>query len=374
MRVLFVQDQMCGRTAKLAQLLRDSGADVSLVELSKSSPLADYSLFDEHLNLPFDRGLATILKRGRKIRSTLEKWLQSRAFDVVHTCNEPDYFGAWLPTLTAVPVVHDLHDLATERPPTSSTPLHNLAIRYLHRRWEAQAARRAAVLLTTSPMMADYLQKKYGHPHVHAITNKVPPQEFVRRAKLSAADGRVHVVYSGGLSLDDRSQRSLLPTLQQMAGNGVEVHVYPVAIKAAERQAIRKACERSAALHFHEPVPQARMIEELSQFDLGVVWNMDPENTNVRFTTPNKLYEYQVAGLGILTNLSDGYVGRYVREKGCGVVVADAEEARREIRKKSTYNLDPGDCFLEPKELLRVYADAIAVPHDRAPGNPGKLV
>ena len=63
---------------------------------------------------------------------------------------------------------------------------------------------------------------------------------------------------------------------------------------------IIKEKEIEGKVFFHRPVPHNQVVSEISKYDLGIVTYL-PTNLNNYYCSPNKLYEYIQAGLGIVS-------------------------------------------------------------------------
>lgn len=319
----------------------------------------DYSIFRRHVNLPFAPDLIAMVRDRSKILRAIKSEVMASGYDVVHTHNGPDCFGAWLPSVLDVPVVHDIHDIETaaETDWPKTARFHRLkgkTIDWLKRRWEHKASTRTAGVLTTSPAAARFIRDRHGGRNVFALENKPFKGDHDLRPKLSSHDGETHLVYAGGITVAKGSERDLLPVFKRMAADGLHVHLYLMTYNESIRQAVEEQTEDDRRLHLHAPVPQAGFIEEVSQYDYGLIWFTDM-NDNIRVTTQNKLYEFQVAGVPIITNLQEGYTAEYIQKKGCGLVVKGAEEVRDAIATSEGFRLDPSDCFMDGQDILDIY-------------------
>lgn len=360
--VLFVQDRLCSRARKEAEALNEAGVRLSLLEVGPPSPLQDYDLFEEHGSLGYPTDMRSLLLKGWPMRRDLGRYLEDVDVDVIHSHNEPDRFGALMPKLTDTPVVHDFHDLQTEiLIPYASGPKRWVASR-VEERWEGQAFHRADAVVATSPLTAEHLRRKHGEGRVFSVENRASKQHVGERPKLSEEDGEVHVAYGGGLSFLEEAERNIMPDLRVLADAGIHVHLYCVSATEEDAQRIQDACDAHPFLHNDGPVPQSEFIPALSQHDYGLLW-FSRTGTNVHLTSPNRLYEYQVAGLPVVTNIPRGFTPEYVRRKGCGFVTDDIHEVVERVRQGGEYNLDPSDCFMEGEEILPVYE---AVLEDRS--------
>jgi len=337
-----------------ARTLTQAGVSVSLLELSKPTLLGEgaYATFEQHGRIAVAPDIRSVARQGRDIKAHLRREVRGGSYSLVHTHNEPDFFGAWASEVLDVPVVHDIHDIVTEAPITWAKGPKRAVVRRLFRRWEAAACKKADVVLTVSPSMADYFRTKYGIDNVHILENK-PFRVPVRRlAKLSQKDGRVRVVFAGSLA---RMGVGILEDLVGLARRGIEIHVYPA---WGDATSVRDAAERAKSVqnfHLHAFVSPDRILQEISQYDYEVIWSPDPHNVNNRVSCPNKLHEARVVGLDIITNLRGGYVGDHVTRNQCGLVVDSVNDVPTDLPLPAARPIVPDEHFMNAREILAVY-------------------
>ncbi|MBG0775029.1 MAG: glycosyltransferase [Desulfovibrionaceae bacterium] len=283
LNVLFVQNAPCIRNYKMATALRARGHRVSLAytlkRLSERYPGLSDATYD-----------ANIL-----VTSYRQLWDLTRGYDLVHCHNEPDDL-----TVAALagdaPVIHDTHDLISLRAGGDAS------LAYL----EGVANRGAAGRIYTTPFQEREARAMYGVAgpslvfHNYASEANLPETWL---PKLSAADGRTHVVYEGGVG--GNAHRDFRDVFVAMAARGLAVHIYP----AAWRQELANFFARVDGVEYHEPVSPKILIREMSRYDFGVIpWNV--EKGNRRFldsTIANKLFEYQAAGLPVAATRLESY-------------------------------------------------------------------
>ncbi|MEW9920343.1 glycosyltransferase [Marimonas sp. MJW-29] len=82
-----------------------------------------------------------------------------------------------------------------------------------------------------------------------------------------------------------------------------------------EIQAMAKPDDR---ITLHPPVPYDRIVEEMNQYDIGVIY-YEPTSFNLKHCMPNKLFEYIQARLAVAVGPSPD-MATFLLEKGCGVI------------------------------------------------------
>jgi len=350
MNVLFVQNRLCARGWKEAKVLSVAGHKISLAELSEPDPLKDYSIFHEHVNIDVKPDIRSMIKGKGIIIRELKKIEEKGNFDIIHSHNEPDNLGVWMKKNLSTPLVHDIHDLISERPIAWATGLKRMAARYITNRWESHICTRADGILSTSPMMIEHIQKIYRTRNIAYVMNKPVREKIEKLPKID--DGKVHLVYAGGVSLDSGNYRYVWPLFRKICASGAVIHLYSGGDREKQIE-IEKKCRGMADLQYHKPIPQNDVIREISKYHYGLAI-FSFYSKNALMATQNRVFEYQIAGLPVISN-SPGLIGDYIRKKGCGEVIERAEDVGEIIKQNKEYNLDTGDCYMDAKPILKLY-------------------
>lgn len=312
--VLFVQESPCIRNYKMATALRKRGHRVTLAygraRLSQVYPGLSDDVYDELIHLDGFR----------------ELWDIAKGFDVVHCHNEPDFLTV-AALGCAAPVIHDTHELISLRANGDK----NLAF------FEGLANRAAAGRVYSTAYQMREAQRLYGvEGPSEVVRNYVVEDDLPKnfKPKLSRGDGQLHLVYEGGVGAQGhRDYRELFFAL---AGLGVHVHIHPT----AHDPELAKAFGRDPRLHYHQPLSPKRIIEEMTQYDVGLIpCNM--ERGDKRFldsTIANKLFEYLAAGLPVIASPLQSYID-YFEVTPAGKVFhspAEAVAAARELVERAS--------------------------------------
>jgi len=186
---------------------------------------------------------------------------------------------------------------------------------------EAQGIARADAVITVSPGIARALPQMYPGLRSPVVVRNVPD---AAPAPFHPTGETVTALFHGLL----RNNRGLEPILASMPA-------WPEAFRLILRgpcaPAYRAALEGQAAAHgvarrvvFEPPVAPEQVVPHAAQADLGLCILPDTSRHN-RYALPNKLFEYLVAGLGVVVSpLPD--MAEIVESTGCGVM-AGAEPA-----------------------------------------------
>lgn len=201
-------------------------------------------------------------------------------------------------------LVYDAHELYSE----FDRPAPRLA-RRLILAIEGGLARRADAVVTVSEDLARELRARLGlRSEPLAVPNAPARSEHVAGAR----NGPLRVVYQGGLG----PGRTLEDLLAAAGADGTEL---TIRIRMADPEALRREIDRRALtgrVRVAEPVPPARALESLAEFDVGLIFDR-PRTRNSELSAPNKFYEYLMAGLAVVAPELET-LGPIVRNEGVG--------------------------------------------------------
>jgi len=306
LNILFVQEAPCIRNYKMATALRSRGHRISLAytkaRLSQMYKGLSDDVYDENIHISNFRQL----------------WDISRHYDIVHCHNEPDIL-----TVAALageaPVIHDTHDLISLRANG------DLNLSY----FEGVANRGATGRVYTTPYQMEEAQKLYGvnGPSL-VLYNYVSESDLPKNSlpKLSARDGKVHIVYEGGIG--GNGHRDFFSLFVQLAKLGNHIHIYPTFYDTE----IARYFSEFPNIHYSNPLSPKQIIEAMSQFDFGIIpFNL--EKGNKRFldsTIANKLFEYLAAGLPVLASPLRSYI-EYFSTNPVGITFQNKEDITKNV-------------------------------------------
>jgi glycosyltransferase involved in cell wall biosynthesis len=202
-------------------------------------------------------------------------------------------------------LVYDAHELYSEfdAPPPR---LARAVILWL----EGALARRADSVVTVSDGIARELKSRLRLRRKPLVVLNAPPRAEVEQSPPS--DGLLRVVYQGGLG----PGRPLEDLLDAASAEGVEL---TIRIRMADPDELRATVARRGLgdrVHVADPVPPAQVLEALGDFDVGLIFDR-PGTRNSALSTPNKFFEYLMAGLAVVAPHLET-LGPLVLDEGIG--------------------------------------------------------
>ena len=304
LNLLFVQHSPGIRLYKMAKALQRKGHKITLAYTHKD------------ISENYDLDLSIFVRRI-KLDSLKEYLNVISEFDLVHTFNETDVLAV-AAQKQGTKVIHDIADL------TSLRDFFNSEKHFL----EGTAIKNSDGVTFSTKHQQEKALSLYGFDKNKSvvINNLVSESDkpVSLMSKLSDVDGKVHMVYEGGIgNTPHRNYLQLFSTLGQV--QGLELHILPA--KSTDGKELRTALAKFPNIHFYQPVPPAEMIEFMSQFDVGIIpFVIYKENFEFLNTTiANKLYEYLAAGLPVVTSNLDTY-REYFQHNPVGYCFEDVEK------------------------------------------------
>jgi hypothetical protein len=320
--IAFAQPYPDGRSEKIARGLSrlDLGVRRFLVDFDATYRVTfSVGTFDRVIRLPemirrhYYLGAATgVLPRA------IRKAISQLPGDVIRTCT-PDFFGV-AALGTGRPVAAEVYDMWSLYDQAKDPSIGGRARRYVQDKAERRVHEGANLLVYTTEEMLARAKERYSLRESVVVPNAVLAEDIPKTSlpKLSE-DGRSHCVYVGLVQPSgDSSSRSISPLLRGLAKDHV-IHLYGV-VEHGKEGAVRS--ELKDIVQWHDPIPQGRLLQELTQYDFGLILlpNVDVE----RFHTvlPNKLFEYVCAGIPVLVSPYRA-MAAFVRRYQCGTVYGE---------------------------------------------------
>ncbi len=347
-KIAFAQPYPDGRSDKIARGLSSRGLAVRriLVDFDATYRVTfSVGTFDRVIRLPdvirrhYYLGAATgVLPRA------IRKAILSLPGDVIRTCT-PDLFGV-AALGTGRPVAAEVYDMWSLYDQAKETSIGGRARRYVQGKAERRVHEGADLLVYTTEEMLARAKEMYSLRESVVVPNAVLSEDVPKKSlpKLSE-DGRLHCVYVGLVQPSGKSSsRSIAPLLRDLAKEHM-IHVYGVTEHGKE-EAVRS--ELKDVVQWHDPIPQARLLQALTQYDFGLILLPTVDVERFHTVLPNKLFEYLCAGIPVLVSPYRA-MAAFVRKYQCGMVYGEGVPYGR-VPLRPEFLLD---------SYLPVYADAI---------------
>ncbi len=283
----------------------------------------------EHIELenlpPYEPGRWTRLKYifqfvlGRFGRLERSNWrdqaaltaLQSREWDIV-IANDTSALSLAARVRSRFGFLADLHEYSPRQAEES----------FIFRLTEARYARwllhrylpRASAATTVGEGIAEEYFKEFGVLPL-VVANAAP----FRTGNPGQVGTPIRVVHSAAPSPARRIEVMIEAFLATTAN--VTLDLYLINDGSEYVSKLRKLADGSDRVRILPPIPNSRLVETLSGYDLGV-HILPPINFNHRWALPNKLFDYVQARLGILVGPSPE-MQRIVESHGLGRVAED---------------------------------------------------
>jgi glycogen(starch) synthase len=268
-------DPRARRVASAAEAIGWHVVSVGLGPRSRSARRAPY---------PTSRALRELrglVRLARLLRTTIRLTLRAReaSAEVVHAHDLESLPAGWITARRlGARLVYDAHELYTGMdvdPP-------RLWLRLIWR-LEGALAGRAHAVVTVSEQIAAELVRRHDLASTPLVVLNCPPLENVA---VEAQNGVVRAIYQAAVG-PGRDLTELASAAER--ANGVEL---------AAR--VLGAGTLPSGIARLEPVRPHELVRSLAGFDVGLVIDR-PETDNARLALPNKVFEYLMAGLAIVT-------------------------------------------------------------------------
>jgi len=201
-------------------------------------------------------------------------------------------------------LAYDSHELYAEQHvfPPETAELYRIA--------EARLIRRADLVTTVNDSIAEEMARRY-HISKPAVVWNAPaqpaaglpmaPSDLLRRKLGIALEHRI-VLFQGGLSQNRNLGNMILAMSRVTVEDAVLVLMGPDGgIRSSLVELAASAGTLGKRVFVMDAVPQNVLLDYTASADIGII-PYPPVDMNSRLCTPNKLFEYIVAGVPILAN------------------------------------------------------------------------
>ncbi len=302
------------RVLKITESLSSEGHDVTVVALHRKGLSQDEQRNGWRIKrtrvttsaLP--RGTVFgILKMAELALRVVWKW---RGMDAWH-CNDIEAFvlGWCAQRLNPrLQLVYDCHEFEAER--NAKPAFERKLVGWLERRM----IRKAAAVITVSPSIAAAYEERYrgyGLPqgllvrNVPAPVNSAKPSDGdsspakpnLFRQRFDIPEGDFIALYQGAFSYN-RGLETSIAAMEGLAGQGL--HLVFMGYGPLQNL-VDDAAKRYPHVHVHPAVAYEEVLDHTLSADVGLV-SVKPTCLSYLYCLPNKLFEYILAGVPVLSN------------------------------------------------------------------------
>ncbi|MBK6368396.1 MAG: hypothetical protein IPF64_00840 [Flavobacteriales bacterium] len=234
-------------------------------------------------------------------------------------------------TLPNVPYIHDLQDTLVVYYGTTPT-----------KRWlRAELPHERACMAEADGVIAHSLEpaegfRRYGIPHRTRPRTLFFPlycddDRFVTMPKISATE--THLVYAGGVAGSHRDPRyfgniQFFGLIETLTKQDLHLHIYPSPTTlAADRTEYEALAKTNLRFHYHEPVGQEKLAEELGRyhfgFHLGFVNDGDHQQSTAKYRlcTTLKLFNFLEAGIQVISSVNLDFQAWMITRHHAGIAI-----------------------------------------------------
>ncbi len=188
-------------------------------------------------------------------------------------------------------LVYDSHELWIESLETGSKPLKKILMGF-----ENFLVQFPDAVITVNESIADELRMRYNIAKPDVIYNC----PFFEEPLLHSQQDVVRVIYQGRYLVGRGLEETIL------AAGYVEGHMFMRGIDDIPGKPYLNLLQKIANdnnlqlnIEFIDPVPMVELVKSLEGYDIGIV-PYKPVNLNNYYATPNKIFEYLMAGMAIV--------------------------------------------------------------------------
>ncbi|KAB1441397.1 glycosyltransferase [Pseudodesulfovibrio senegalensis] len=309
LNILFIHEDPCARAYKEAVALRKRGHTIDLACEKITNQPASREQFRDIYTYKNLNELAAIVRQ--------KKW------DVIHGHNEPNE-----PTEVAIrnaddcPVIFDCHDFRGLRQKMAPEEL-------VTEKCCFEESDGAIVVSTT---MMDVVHRYYSPKRLVSLPCYCLVDE-IKRERMDKLSGN-HLVYQGMLldaGIYPLEYRNYYPLFKKITDNGIHVHVYCSSFNPRVQGTYIELNESSDLFHFHQHIPYADLLREMSQYQWGLAaFNISEILEEKRLTflnsiLPNKLFDYLFSGVTPVV-MNNKTAGEWVEENQTGYYARSEDE------------------------------------------------
>lgn len=300
-----------------------------------STSFNDQSLFNDKVSVyHYDMDLSWInvnLRMDRKFQSLYEMVIgQNKQYDFVWVNDYPLLAtGVKLKTKTGAKLIYDSHEIYIETmnqffPKSGWKAIYGIPLikvnQFLHSIFEKGLVKKADTLITVCNSFKMYFQDKFGIEKILVLKNcpkgvhPIANSELIRK-DLQLDEKALILIYQGDVNIG----RGIEKVAKSIPFIRPDVHF--VVIGGGTKLEEFKNNYASDRIHFIGKVPFESLYEYSASAQAGIML-IESLNASKKLTLPNKVFEYMIAGIPIISNnLPEVY--RVVQEENCGFIIDD---------------------------------------------------
>ncbi len=242
-------------------------------------------------------------------------------------------------------LIYDCHEFEAER--NAKPAIERRMVAWLERRM----IRKAKAVLTVSPSIAEAYRERYGRhglPEVHLVRN-IPEPKLAQagpspdhfRTRFDIPEGDFIALYQGAFT-HNRGLETVLEAMRGLEDTGIHLVLMGY---GPLQSTVDEAASEMPHVHVHPAVPYEAVLEHTRSADVGLM-SVKPTCLSYLYCLPNKLFEYLLAGVPVLSNdLPD--CRALLESLNAGTVVHDDTPegwhgALRTLQSEGTERFQPG--------------------------------
>jgi glycosyltransferase involved in cell wall biosynthesis len=248
------------------------------------------------------------------------RYIRSLDFEYIH-CNDLDTLGVifFLPRSFRSKIVYDAHELFPEHHARDRVKY------YIWNRLEQYLITKASHVIVPELNRGEYIKKKYGLKSILHVINNFPEYTEVEaldiRSKLNLAGKKI--VCFHGVIQPDRYIEHLIEAMRLLSEEYVLIligYAYGSYLSVLKEQGKRLGVEKR--IIFYGKVAAKEIVSVIGQADVGVALYRN-DGINNFFCAPNKVFDYLMAGVKVVTN--DYPSLQMLKNLGCAELVKDCD-------------------------------------------------
>ena len=306
------------RVKKEIASLAAAGFKISLVSVNGSldSSLETHNILYYQAKRRFLPGVSSFLSQFLFMRSAVNAY---KKHDIIHSHELNTLFaGVMLKIIKnrKIKLLYDSHEYAPNDVPNEG----KLSITVKHL-FEKALIHFADSVIVVSDSIANEYSRLYGIPKPHLVLNcpayHEQPKRNLFRKRLGIRADQTIFLYQGGLS----KGRGIELLLEAFSDLNTDKNVLVCMGYGPLEGLIQEKAQQQSTVFFHPAVSPDVLLNYTSSADYGVSF-IEDSCLSYRYCLPNKMFEYLMAGLPVLTsNLYE--MKRLVETEGIGIVAEE---------------------------------------------------